>query len=86
MSVTQPRFTAREKNLLLASRRAEKEPRGAHGFLLSESTDISNRGHYSVPDPVQDFAAEVLVNAQEAYRAMPDRPPMEALLWRVEKS
>ena len=81
----EPRFTRAEVAVLLESRRVERD-RGPHGVPLSEATDPANRGRFTVPPPTLDFAEEALSKAQEAYRKLEDRPPMEALLWRVEKA
>lgn len=84
MSVAEPRFTRREVDLLLESRRLEREPRGSHGFRLSEATDPANRGKWAVPPPVTDYAEQLLIKAKKVRRdSMPDED-QSALLWRVQ--
>lgn len=85
MTATEPRFTRREVALLLASRRAEKIPRGRHGLTLQEATDRENEYAYTVPLPTTDFAAKAIADAQEKYRKDWPDAQLDALLWRVEK-
>lgn len=85
VEATQPRFNAREKNLLLASRRIEKTPRGKHGVLISEATDPENRYAFTVPNPTRDWAELALARKQREYqKAYPD-VEMDGLLWWVER-
>ncbi len=84
VTVTQPRFTARDRELLLASRRAEKVRRGSHGHPLSEATDPANQFGYKVPPPKQDWAQKKLNEVQEAYKKANPNADIGALLWRVE--
>lgn len=83
VEVPQPRFTPREKNLLLASRRDEKL-RGEHGVLMSEATDPANRYAFSVPNPTRDWAALALAQKQREYRKKYPDAEMDGLLWRVK--
>lgn len=85
VAVTEPRFTRHEKALLLASRRAEKAPRGRHGLLLSETTDTKNQFAYRVPPPQRDYAQAAIDKAEAEYRKRYPDAPMGALLWRAEK-
>lgn len=85
VTVREPEFSAWDRALFLHQWQVEQEPRGKHGLTLAEATDPANRGKFVVEEPTQDFAAEALVAAQKAYEAAADRPPMEALLWRVSK-
>lgn len=84
VSVSEPRFTAHEKTLLLLSRRKDAEPRGSHGMLLSESTDPKNQYRYDVDQPTADFAALAINRAQDAYKRRWPDADMSSLLWRVE--
>lgn len=84
MQVPEPRFTRREVDLLLESRRLEREPRGSHGFRLSEATDPKNRGKWVVPPPVTDYAEAVVAVAKAARRKQYPDEDQSALLWRVE--
>jgi hypothetical protein len=85
ISVTESRFTPRDVAVLLASRRAERAPRGSHGMLLSETTDPANTYAYKAALPTTDFAAKALADAQKAYRTEFPDAQLESLLWRVEK-
>lgn len=85
VTITQPRFTPRERALLLASRRDEKAPRGAHGRLLSETTDPRNQFAYRVPPPTQDWAQRKINDVKAAYAKAHPGIDMDALLWRLEK-
>lgn len=83
VTVSEPRFTRAEKNALLASRRAERAPRGSHGLLLSEATDPGNQFAFKVPPPITDHAQVALSKAQEAYEKQ--HPGAVGKLWRVER-
>lgn len=85
MSVEEPRFTAEDKAVLLASRRMEREPRGSHGFLMAEATDPANAYKFRVGDPVTDHAAAALSKAQKAYQKSWPDADVDSLLWAVEK-
>lgn len=85
VTVTEPRFTPGEVALLIASRRSDNAPRGAHGHLLSESTDPRTQGRWKVEPPTRDFAQERVNAAQSAYRKQwGEDADMDSLLWRVE--
>lgn len=84
MAVTEPRFTPREKALLLASWRADREPRGRHGFLLSEATDPDVQ--WEVGMPVRDYAQQALDKAEDDYEAQWGKAAdMRSLLFRVRR-
>lgn len=86
VSVPEPRFTAQEIALLLASRREENLPRGKHGWLLSDATDPANMGQIEVPLPMTDFVAKALSEAQDEWReANGDKAGLEYLLWSSQK-
>lgn len=85
VSVTQPRFTPRERALLLASRRAEKARRGQHGRLLSESTDAANQFAYTARGPITDWAQKKLNDVEAAYKKQHPDADMGALHFWVEK-
>lgn len=84
-SVTEPRFDSHEKSVLIASLRAEREPRGGHGIKLREATDPANQFAYVTPAPTRDFAATALRQAQERYQKANPNADTSSLLWRVEK-
>ena len=60
VTTTEPRFTRAEVDLLLASMLAEEEPRGAHGYLLSEATDPELRYRWRLKPNRRDFAQELI--------------------------
>lgn len=83
VAATSPRFTRRDVDLMLASRRAEQAPRGSHGLLLSEATDPAHQYAWKADLPTTDFAAAALKKAQDQYaKSYPDAD-MSSLLWRV---
>ena len=59
-TVSEPRFTPGEVDLLIASRRNDDEPRGPHGFTIAEATDPKNRYRFRPGVRRRDFAQEVL--------------------------
>ena len=86
VAVSEPRFSPGEKALLLASRRADQQPRGSHGWLISEATAPENQFKFRVGAPTTDFAAKALATAQESWQKKHgDKAGMDHLLWRVEK-
>ncbi|WP_157534372.1 hypothetical protein [Microbacterium sp. Leaf320] len=84
VSVTESRFTPLEVARLLASRRAEKAPRGSHGVLISDATDPKNKDAFTVPLPITDFAGKALRKTQDAYEKRWGKEAMHDTLWRVE--
>lgn len=70
---------------MLASRRAEAVPRGAHGHPLSEATDPANVGRYEVVGPTEDYAQAALHRAKQAHKAQYPDADLSAFLWRVER-
>lgn len=83
VSKVEPRFTAGEVAVLLASRRLEREPRGQHGVRLADATDPKNHGRFRA-EPVVDYAQDALEKAQAARRAALANPDDDyALLWSV---
>lgn len=71
--------------MLAESRAAEREPRGTHGWLISEATDRKNMGRFKVPPPTTDFAAQALHDAQAAWKSQyGEQAGMDHLLWKVE--
>lgn len=84
VAVSEPRFTATDKAVLLASRRSEND-RGSHGMLMSEALDPANQYKFTVGPPVIDHAAAALEKAKKAYRDRWPEADMGSMLWRVEK-
>lgn len=85
VTVAEPRFTPGEKALLLAARRKSLDPRGPHGWLLSEATDPANQFAFKSLPPVTDHVALALSNDQRAWsKKHPDADP-NTQLWRVER-
>ena len=85
VSVPESRFSRREVDLLLESRRLEKQPRGSHGLTLAEATDPANQFAFTVGKPVRDFAASALRAAKDAYQKANPGVEMSDLLWVVER-
>lgn len=69
---------------LLASRRAETEPRNVYGVLLSEATAKENRYAFSA-EPITDFAAVAVERAKEAMKKEYDEVDTAGLLWSVTR-
>lgn len=85
VTVSEPRFTAEDKAILLASRRLENAPRGDHGILLSESLDPDNQFAFDVDPPVMDWATKKRNDFIDAYRKQYPTADMGALHIRVRK-
>lgn len=85
VTVTQSRFSKAEVAILIASRRKEREPRGPHGWTISEATDPDNQFSFVVPNPITDHA-QVALSAKQAewVKKHPNTDP-STRLWRVEK-
>lgn len=87
VTVTEPRFSPREVDLLIESRRQEKAPRGPHGHLLSTATDPDVQRRINVPLPRIDYVQRALLKAQERHRAeYGENADYSGELWRVEVS
>ncbi len=85
VSKTESRFTARERSLLLASRRSEKVIRGQHGRPMSEATDSKNQFAYRVRGPFTDWAQRKLNETEAAYKKKHPDVDMTSLHFTVEK-
>lgn len=86
VTVQEPRFAPGDKALLLASRRADRAPRGRHGLLLSEATDPKNQFVYRVKPPITDWAQKAInVKKAEFLKANPTADA-DSLLWGIERS
>lgn len=81
MTVSEPRFSPGDVEALLASRRAERAPRGPHGHLLSDTTDPELASRWVVPKPSRDYLAQKLHAAQEQYRKQYPTSDQSSLLW-----
>lgn len=85
MSVVEPRFTRAEVDVLLASRRKEREPRGSHGFTIAEATDPDVRGRIRVPLPTRDFIQQRIDKERRAYeKQYGEHAEMNSLYFRAE--
>lgn len=84
VSVAQPRFTRREKALLLASRRDELS-RGKHGFLMSEAMDPANQFKFYSPPPRVDYAEKARLDAEKRYADANKGSNMHGLRFTVLK-
>lgn len=86
VTVTEPRFTPREKALLLAARRERDRPRGRHGIPLDEATNPEHRYDWEVEMPIRDFAQQRLDAEMKAYEdTYGEAAEMSSLLWRVRR-
>lgn len=86
ITVREPEFSHLDRTWMIESRRRDSEPRGRHGWSMSEATDPANRSKFYVPPPAVDFAAKAEVEAREsAQKVYKDKFPMDALVFRVEK-
>lgn len=83
--IREAEFSPWDLALMLDSRRAEKEPRGSHGWTIAEATNPENQFKFYAPSPTKDFAAEALHREQESYRKRFPSVDMGSILWRVEK-
>lgn len=85
VTVTEPRFTPFEKEVLLAARSVRDAPRDSSGVLLSEATDPRNQSRFEVPLPTTSFAKKAIHDAQAAWQKQHgDNAGMEYLLWQVQ--
>lgn len=85
VTVQEPRFTAEDKAVLLASRRLQNAARGDHGLLIAEATDPDNQFAFEVDNPVMDWAAKTRNEFIEAYKKKHPDADMSALHIRVRK-
>lgn len=85
VTVTQPRFTPRERALLLAARREAKKIRGRHGLPMSEVTDAANQFAYVGRGPVTDWAQKTLDDFEDAYKKKYPNAKTDSLHFWVEK-
>lgn len=86
VTITEPRFSRADVELLLASRRAERAPRNPYGVLLSEATDPAMKGRWVIPNPSRDFPAQMLHARQAEYRKKYPDADHGSLLWRVDRT
>lgn len=86
VSVTEPRFTRVEVARLIAARRKANEPRGEHGWPLSEATDKKNMGRFRLGEPVTDFAAKAEAEGIKSAKKKYGDDMMSYLRFRVEKT
>lgn len=86
VSVAEPRFTPKERALLLLSRRNANAPRGRHGHLISDATNPDLRGEWQIDTPTRDFVQEKINKEQAAYRKKwGESADMDSLLWRASR-
>lgn len=84
VSVVEPRFTPREKALLIAAMRALDAPRGKHGILLSEATNPDVQ--WEVDLPSRDYVQQAIDREQRAYlENYGDAAEPNSLLWRPRR-
>lgn len=80
VTVAEPRFTPRERDLLLAARREANAPRGRHGVLLSAATDPALQSEWEV-EPVTDFVQRKINAEQEKYEQYREVMDLGSLIW-----
>lgn len=86
ITVREPEFSHLDRSWMLESRRRDAEPRGRHGWSMSEATDPANQTKFTVPPPAVDFAAVAESKAREKAQTLyKDRYPLDALVFHVEK-
>lgn len=86
VTVVEPEWSAEDRALLVASRRAERVKRGPHGYSLEEAMDPANQFRFDPGKPRRDFAMKALQDAQRAYfKANPDARDDRSLVWDVKK-
>lgn len=86
ITVREPEYSHLDRSWMLESRRRDAEPRGRHGWLMSEATDPANRAKFFVPPPTVDFAEVAHAKAKEdAQKIYKDVYPMDSLVLKVEK-
>ena len=84
MTVQEPRFTRAEVDMLIASRRQDQEPRGAHGFTITEATDPDVQWRVNVDLPTRDYIQQAIDREREAYRKQwGEKAEMGSLLFRA---
>lgn len=85
VTVTEPRFTLRDKALLLASRRADQVERNRYGVPMSEATDPKLQDRWQVEN-ITDFSVKTLNAETDRWRKQHgDVVDMDALLWTVRQ-
>lgn len=84
VTVTEPRFHPEDVDALLASRRAEAEPRGRHGHPIARAADPKTHGKWQVGLPTTDFAQQAINRAQSAYAKAWPEADMDSLMWNVD--
>lgn len=85
VTVQEPRFTPGEVALLLASRRAEKEPVGRHGIPVSEATDPANQFAFEAVGPRVDWAQSAINDAEAAFEASSAEGDHRAVMFGVRR-
>ena len=84
VTVREPEFSHLDRKWLLDSLKRAREPRGSHGWPISEATARENMGRFVVPQPTTDFAKKALVEAQEKASKEHGEDAMKYLLFQVE--
>ncbi|MBC8726063.1 hypothetical protein F6X37_32365 [Paraburkholderia sp. 31.1] len=81
----EPRFTPGEVAILLASRRAEREPRGRHGIPLAEALDPANQFAYEPVGPNVDWAQSTINEAEAAFEKNRAKGDHRAVMFGVRR-
>ena len=91
MTVRESEYSTSDVDALLASRRAEREPRNSYGVPLSEamSEDANpaswGRKYGYKPHAQRDYAADVVETARAEYREKYPDANHSALIWTVSR-
>jgi hypothetical protein len=84
VTTREPEFSADDVAALLASRRAEAEPRNAYGVLVADATAKENQYAF-VAEPITDFALLAVERAREKIKKDFPETDMSAWMWRVTR-
>lgn len=84
MTVREPEFAESDRLVLLASRWLDQQPRGRHGYLLSDATDPEKQHGWTPRKPRRDYAQAVINKKQDEYRKLYKDADFDSLLWGVE--
>lgn len=84
VTAREPEFSPEDVAALLASRRAEAEPRNAYGVLVSDATAKENQYAFSA-EPITDFAVVAVERAREKIKKDFPETDMAGWMWRVTR-
>jgi hypothetical protein len=84
VAVREPAFSKEDVAILLASRRADSEPRNGFGVLLSEATDRKKRYEWNA-EPETDFVVESVHRVKQARLKGDPEADASEWVWRVTR-